>query len=99
MSTDRKQFVGLEPLDPRTALRPGGHLLFGAERQPPALTDGWITSACFSPTLGRHIALGLLRGGRGRLGDTVTVCDEQERSAARVVSPVFYDPENTRLKS
>jgi sarcosine oxidase subunit alpha len=99
MSDERKQFVGVEPIDPRMALRPGGHLLFGADRQPPALTDGWITSACFSPTLGRHIALGVLRGGRQRLGETVTVCDEEERIAARVVSPQFYDPENTRLKS
>jgi len=99
MDAERKQFVGLEPLDPGRALRPGGHLLLGADRQPPALTDGWVTSACFSPTLGRHIALGLLRGGRGRMGETVTVCDEQERSAARVVSPVFHDPENARLKS
>jgi sarcosine oxidase subunit alpha len=80
-------------------LRPGGHLLLGANRRPPALTDGWVTSACFSPTLGRPIALGLLCGGRERLGETVTVCDEDDRIAARVVSPVFYDPENTRLES
>jgi sarcosine oxidase subunit alpha len=99
MSGERKQFVGLEPLDANRALRPGGHLLLGANRQPPALTDGWVTSACFSPTLGRHIALGVLRGGRDRLGETVTVCDEGERSAARVVSPVFYDPQNSHLKN
>jgi sarcosine oxidase subunit alpha len=99
LSAERKQFVGLEPLDADQALRPGGHLLLGANRQPPALTDGWVTSACFSPTLGRHIALGLLRGGRERLGETVTVCDEEERIAARVVSAVFYDPANARLQS
>ena len=73
--------------------------MLGADRRPPALTDGWVTSACFSPTLGRQIALGVLRGGRERLGETVTVCDEEDRVAARVVSPVFYDPDNARLKS
>jgi sarcosine oxidase subunit alpha len=99
VNAERKQFVGLEPLDTNQALRPGGHLLLGANRRPPALTDGWVTSACFSPTLGRPIALGLLCGGRERLGETVTVCDEDDRIAARVVSPVFYDPENTRLES
>jgi sarcosine oxidase subunit alpha len=35
MSAERKQFVGLEPLDTNRALRPGGHLLLGADRQPP----------------------------------------------------------------
>jgi len=96
---DRRQFVGLEPLDPRQAIRPGGHLLIGADRQAPALTDGWVTSACFSPTLERHIALGVLRGGRSRLGEIATVCDERERFNVKVVSPVFYDPSNARLKS
>jgi sarcosine oxidase subunit alpha len=99
MSAERKQLVGLEPLDASRPLRPGGHLLLGADRKPPARSDGWVTSACYSPTLGRHIALGLLRGGRDRPGETVTVCDEEARTAARVVSPVFYDPANTRLKS
>jgi len=96
---DRKQLVGLEPLQPGCALRPGGHLLIGADRDAPALTDGWVTSACFSPTLDRHIALGMLRGGRARLGEIVSVCDEQERFNVKVVSPVFYDPSNARLKT
>jgi len=97
-AAERKQFVGLEPLDPRQSMRAGGHLLIGADRKAPAPTDGWITSACFSPTLERHIALGMLRGGRSRLGQIVTVCDEQERFNVKIVSPVFYDPPNARLK-
>jgi sarcosine oxidase subunit alpha len=96
-AADRKQFVGLEPLEAGRPMRPGGHLLLGADRQPPGLTDGWVTSACYSPTLDRTIALGVLRGGRARLGETVTVCDEEERFNVKVVSPVFYDPSNARL--
>jgi sarcosine oxidase subunit alpha len=95
----RKQFIGLQPLDPQQALRPGGHLLIGADRRPPAETDGWITSACFSPTLQRHIALGVLRDGRDRLGEILTVCDEDRRFGVKVVSPLFYDAENLRLKN
>lgn len=98
LAADRKQFVGLEPVEPQRTLRPGGHLLLGPGRTAPALTDGWVTSACFSPTLGRHIGLGVLRAGRERIGEIVTVCDEEERFAARVVSPCFYDPDNERLR-
>ena len=97
LDKDRKQFVGLEPLEPGQTIRPGGHLLIGADRQAPAVTDGWITSACYSPNLERHIALGLLRGGSSRMGEILTVCDEDERFNIRVVSPVFYDPDNKRL--
>lgn len=97
LAADRKQFVGLEPLEKGVDMRPGGHLLLGADRRPPGLTDGWVTSACYSPTLDRTIALGVLRGGRARLGETVTVCDEERRFNVKVVSPVFYDPTNARL--
>ena len=98
MDQDRKQFVGLEPLDPNQHIQPGGHLLIGKDRQPPAETDGWVTSACFSPNLDRYIALGVLRAGRDRDGEILTVCDEDRRFNVKVVAPVFYDPENKRLK-
>ena len=94
---DRKQFVGLEPLDATQELRPGTHLLIGEERQPPAVTDGWITSGCFSPNLERHIGLGVLNNGANRLGEILTACDEEQRYRVRVVSPVFYDPDNQKL--
>jgi sarcosine oxidase subunit alpha len=98
MEDNRKQFVGLEPLEPNQQIRPGGHLLIGKDRQPPAETDGWITSACYSPNLERNIALGVLRAGRDRDGEILTVCDADQRYNVKVVSPVFYDPGNERLK-
>ena len=56
-----------------------------------------MTSACFSPTLGKYIALGVLRSGREQMGKILTVCDEASRLNVKVVSPVFYDPDNERL--
>jgi sarcosine oxidase subunit alpha len=94
----RKQLVGLEPLEPHQALRPGGHLLYGENREPPARTDGWITSAGYSPNLERYIALAVLRDGRNAEGKILTVCDEDRRFHVKVVSPVFLDPENKKLR-
>jgi sarcosine oxidase subunit alpha len=99
LDPERKQLVGLEPLDRNRQIRPGGHLLIGAERQPPAMTDGWVTSACFSPTLDHYIALGVLRGGGKRLGEVVTVCDEDHQFRVKVVPRMFYDPSNSQLES
>jgi len=96
---DRKQFVGLMPVENGQAIRPGGHLLIGENRQSPAKTDGWVTSAFYSPNLERHIALGMLKSGREREGEILTVCDEAERFHVKVVSPVFFDPENQRLSN
>jgi sarcosine oxidase subunit alpha len=98
LDPDRRQFVGLEPLQPDQPLRPGAHLLTGRDARPPGASQGWVTSSCWSPTLQRWIALGVLRSGRDRLGEVLTACDEEIRSPVRVVSPVFYDPDNERLK-
>jgi len=97
LDPNRKQLVGLEPIDPQQAIRVGGHLLIGRDRQPPAETDGWITSACYSPNLERNIALGVLKAGRSHEAEILTVCDEDQRYPVKVVSPVFFDPENKRL--
>jgi sarcosine oxidase subunit alpha len=94
---DIKQVIGLEPIDPKQAIVAGCHLLIGAGRQPPAITDGWVTSACYSPNLGRHIALAVLRGGQDCEGEVVTVINEKERFDARVVPSVFFDPADERL--
>jgi len=99
LATDRKQLVGLLAVDDARPMRPGGHVLTDGNRRPPAATDGWVTSACFSPTLGRHIALGMVKGGRDRLGQTLTVCDGGDRYPVRVVAPVFFDPANQRLRA
>ncbi len=98
LAPDRKQFVGLVAVDSSQPIRPGGHLLIGTDRQPPARTDGWVTSSCYSPNLDRHIALGMLQGGREREGEILTVCDESDRYRVQVVSPTFYDPQNQRLR-
>jgi sarcosine oxidase subunit alpha len=95
---DRMQFVGLELAEPNQEILPGAHLLIGEGREPPAVTDGWVTSAWYSPNLERYIALAVVKGGRSLTGEIVTVCDEEERFLAKIASPTFYDPENLRLK-
>jgi sarcosine oxidase subunit alpha len=81
---DRRQLVGLEPFDTSVELVAGSHIVTadGAARR----SEGFVTSACVSPTLGRSIALGLLEGGTTRLGQTVTVFDQGRTHEARVVN-------------
>ena len=90
---DRLQLVGLT--DAEAAV-----LVPGAQLRLPGTTegsDGWVTSASHSPALGKTIALALLRGGRARTGEKLTVHDLERTSAATIVSPTFLDPEGKRL--
>ena len=97
-ATDRLQFVGLQ-VDGQEALPIGGHLIDGEQSVAPIETQGYVTSSHYSPSLKKPVALGLLKTGRERLGETVTVFDQGQRYKATVVSPVFYDPEGGRLNA
>jgi sarcosine oxidase subunit alpha len=92
---DRLQLVGVQSDD---ALLPvGAHILRGGEV--PGPIDGYVTSSHHSPTLGRPVALGLVRSGRSRIGEHVTLYDMGTRHGATIVDPVFYDKTGDRLRA
>jgi heterotetrameric sarcosine oxidase alpha subunit len=95
----RPRFVGLEPIDGVTPIPAGAQLIADARAKPPVPMLGHVTSATFSPTLRRPIALALLAGGLARKGETVTAAAPLNGVTvlARVVDPVFYDPAGERL--
>jgi sarcosine oxidase subunit alpha len=91
---DRHQLVGLEPLD-GAALPVGSHLRSTAAQRG---SEGYVTSSGFSPTLQRWVALAMLRAGRARHGETVTVLHGAQPLRARVTAPGSYDPQGERLR-
>jgi sarcosine oxidase subunit alpha len=60
-----------------------------------------VTSAAYSPILGHWIALALLANGPARLGETIRVYDPVRNgdAQAEIVSPVFYDPDEEKLRA
>ncbi|HEV7383394.1 MAG TPA: sarcosine oxidase subunit alpha family protein [Phenylobacterium sp.] len=96
LRADRLQFVGLEALEGGVVLPVGAHVLgdpaAGGVRQ-----QGYVTSSGLSPALGRGVALGMVRGGRARVGELVTLSAGDRRFRARITAPGAYDPEGARL--
>ena len=95
---DRKQLVGLETEDPKTVLPDGAHAVDGRKLfNGAAKTIGHVTSTYFSPTLDRSIAMALIEGGIGRMGEMLEFPVSEEKTIrARVVDPVFLDKEGAR---
>lgn len=93
---EREGLVGLKAVGDRP-LRVGSIILPPGHDTAPAPMAGRVTSSCFSPTLGRPIALGLIRGGSKRLGERVRLYDAGGPREAEVVAPCFYDPDGERL--
>lgn len=93
---DRKQLVGLLPIDPGARLPEGGQLVWDPEQAVPMTMVGHVTSSYRSAALGRTFALALLREGRSRVGGTVYAPLPEGVVAATVTEPIFYDRENAR---
>ena len=93
---DRKQLVGLLPVDPTDLLPEGAQLVDAPDLAPPMPMQGHVTSSYRSDALGRTFALALVRGGRARVGDTIYAPLPDRTVAAVITSSVLFDPENTR---
>ncbi len=96
----RPALVGLRPADGTSPLRAGAHLLPLSAPAETRNDQGWITSACHSPTLGHPIALALLSRGQARHGERIRVYDPVRGgdTEAIVCPPVFVDPEGNRAR-
>ena len=58
---------------------------------------GHVTSSYFSPNVGRSIAMALVKNGRNRMGDTISVPLADRTIRAKVIEPKFYDLEGKRI--
>jgi sarcosine oxidase subunit alpha len=96
---DRKQLVGLVTANPAKALEEGAQIVADPSEPIPMKMLGHVTSSYWSASLGRPIALAMLRGGRKRVGTRLYVPMPHETIPVDVVSPVFYDPQGTRLNA
>ena len=91
----RLGFVGFAALDAAAPPLIGAHVVVREGRA--TRSAGYVTSAGFSPVLGRTVALGMIEGGAARQGDTVELATASELVRARVSAPAAYDPQGARL--
>ncbi len=96
----RKQFVGLLTDDAQCVL-PEGAQIIDKDTQvrvtEPTPMIGHVTSSYYSPILQRSIALAVVKGGLGKMGESVVIpLANGRRVTAKIASPVFYDTEGVR---
>jgi sarcosine oxidase subunit alpha len=94
---DRKQLVGLLPVDPDVRL-PEGAQVVDTDRlpRPPVRMLGHVTSSYRSHALGRTFALAVVRSGRERVGETLHVPVGDDLVPVTVTESVLYDKEGAR---
>ena len=96
MRTDRKQLVGLLPVERDALLPEGAQLVTRDTGTIPMPMVGHVTSSYTSAALGRTFALAMLERGRSMHGERVHAPLPRGTIACEVVRPVFWDPEDLR---
>jgi len=94
---NRKQMVGLKTKDPQVVIPEGAQAVNDPNQPIPMTMLGHVTSSYYSACLGHSVAMGFVRNGLNRMGETVyypladgTVIE------AEICSPIFLDPKGER---
>ncbi len=98
VASERLELVGIVSLDNRP-LNGGAHIVEELDEQHPHGSIGHLTACCYSPMLGKYIALALVKGGSARLGTRAFVSDPLRKrfGPVEIVSNHFFDPEGSRM--
>lgn len=93
----RKQLVGLKTKDPKIVLPEGAQAVNDPKQPLPMAMLGHVTSSYYSANLGRSIAMGLIKDGLNRTGDSVYYPLADGRVVeAEICSTQFFDPKGDR---
>ncbi|CAN7203610.1 MULTISPECIES: sarcosine oxidase subunit alpha [Pseudomonas] len=93
----RKQLVGLKPIDPNKWLPEGAQLVFNTKQAIPMTMVGHVTSSYLHNSLGYSFAMGVVKGGLNRMGERVFApLADGSVIEAEIVSSVFFDPKGER---
>ncbi|MEY4696318.1 MAG: hypothetical protein RIT14_746, partial [Pseudomonadota bacterium] len=100
LGDEREQLVGLKPVTD-TAIGAGAHLFTPGDAVSRATDQGYVTSVCYSPTLGSWLGLAFLKNGRARHGERIRLVDHLRGIdlLCDVTDPVFHDKEGAKLRA
>jgi sarcosine oxidase subunit alpha len=97
VKTDRKQLVGLKTIQPKDVLPEGAQAVDDPNQAIPMTMLGHVTSSYYSACLERSIAMGFIKNGHNRMGETVYYpLVGGKVIAAQICSPIFFDPKGER---
>jgi heterotetrameric sarcosine oxidase alpha subunit len=100
MDPNRPSLAGFVPVNRSDRLRAGAHFLKLGAQADARNDEGYMTSVAFSPSLSHWVGLGLIKNGPERYGERVRAYDPVRRGdiEVEICSPVFIDPEGSRLR-
>jgi sarcosine oxidase subunit alpha len=98
LAPGRPGLIGLKPVDGKGDLTAGAHIFDQGAAHIRVNSQGYVTSAGHSPTMGMYIGLGFVKNGPARHGEYVMMVDHLRniQTLCEICDPVFFDPDGGR---
>jgi sarcosine oxidase subunit alpha len=100
-SSDRQKIVGVVPLDKKTSIPEGSHLVKDAKATLPNKKLGHISASCWSVEYDNPFSLAILKDGKNMIGEKLFVMSPLKNKVipVEIVSSHYVDPKGERVRS
>ena len=98
---DRQKIVGVVPLDKKTSIPEGSHLVKDAKAKLPNKKLGHISASCWSVEYDNPFSLAILKDGKNMIGEKLFVMSPLKNKIipVEIVSSHYVDPKGERVRS
>ena len=101
MELNREKIVGVVPLDKKTMIPEGSHLVLDSNAVLPNPKLGHISASCWSVEYNNPFSLAILKDGKNKIGAKLYALSPLKNKAipVEIVSSHYVDPKGERVRS
>jgi len=101
LSPDREKIVGVVPLDKKTMIPEGSHLVSDSKASLPNPKLGHISASCWSVEFNNPFSLAILKNGKKKIGEKLYAVSplKNKNIPVEIVSSHYVDPKGERVRS
>ncbi len=101
LSPEREKIVGLVPLDKKSMIPEGSHLVDDANAALPNVKLGHVSASCWSVEYNNPFSLAILKDGKNKIGKKLYAVSplKNKNIPVEIVSSHYVDPKGERVRS
>jgi sarcosine oxidase, subunit alpha len=101
LDLEREKIVGVIPLDKKTMIPEGSHLVANSNADLPNLKLGHISASCWSVEFNNPFSLAILKDGKKKIGEKLYALSPLKNKSipVEIVSSHYVDPKGERVRS
>tara|TARA_Y100000590_G_scaffold43374_1_gene46132 strand:- start:3817 stop:6813 length:2997 start_codon:yes stop_codon:yes gene_type:complete len=101
IEANREKIVGVVPLDKKTMIPEGSHLVINDKKTLPNPKLGHVSASCWSVEYNNPFSLAIINDGKKRIGEKLYALSPLKNKVipVEIVSSHYVDPKGTRVRS